>query len=97
MAEKEMEAAVKITVMGRVQGVGFRYFILQKAQEMRLRGYTVNTGNGEVDIHAEGDKIYLEDLVKAVSRGPSSAKVSDVIVNWLEKPTNRFRTFEIKR
>ena len=97
MADKELEAAVKITIMGRVQGVGFRYFVLQKAQEMRLRGYTANAGNGEVDIHAEGDKIYLEDFVKAVSRGPSSAKITDVLVNWLDKPTNRFRTFEIKR
>lgn len=91
-----MEKRARFTIRGTVQGVGFRYFVLQKAQELRLRGYTQNLPNGEVEVVAEGEEIFLQDLEKALQRGPSKAKVQECMVQWQE-PQNKFRTFEIKR
>ena len=45
---KEKEVRARFTIRGVVQGVGFRYYVLQKAQESRLKGFTQNLPNGEV-------------------------------------------------
>jgi acylphosphatase len=89
-------ARAKFLIRGKVQGVGFRYFILQKAQELRLKGYTQNLSGNEVEVIAEGEKMFLEDLEKYLQKGPSKAKVENVDVMWSE-PKNNFRTFEIKK
>jgi acylphosphatase len=93
---KEKEVRARFTIRGVVQGVGFRYYVLQKAQESRLKGFTQNLPNGEVEVIAEGEKIYLEDFERTLHRGPSKAKVKEVITVWQEAQ-GRFRTFEIKR
>ena len=93
---KEKDVRAKFIIRGAVQGVGFRYFVLQKAQEMRLKGYTQNLPNGEVEIVVEGEKIFLEDMEKALQKGPTKAKVKEVVAVWQEAQ-GRFRTFEIKR
>ena len=90
------EAAAKIVARGKVQGVGFRYYILQRAQEMRLRGFTRNTPSGEVEVFVEGDKVFIEDMYRVMQKGPSAAKVTDTNIYWTE-PTDKYRTFEIKR
>ncbi|PJZ71343.1 acylphosphatase [Leptospira perolatii] len=95
MGEKNLSRA-KIRIRGIVQGVGFRYFILQRAQECRLKGYTMNLPGGEVEAVVEGDKVFIEDFYKAVQRGPSQAKISETNIYW-EEPKGKFRTFEIKR
>ncbi|WP_010571144.1 acylphosphatase [Leptospira broomii] len=95
MASKNQTRA-KIRVRGAVQGVGFRYFVLQRAQECRLTGYTMNLPSGEVEVVVEGDKVFIEDLYKAVQRGPSKARVVEATIQWEEAKGN-FRTFEIKR
>ncbi|MCC6275890.1 MAG: acylphosphatase [Leptospiraceae bacterium] len=89
-------ARAKIIVTGKVQGVGFRYFVLQKAQESRLKGYTQNLPTGEVEAVAEGEKNFIEDFYKALQRGPSGSQVTDSTIRW-EEATGRFQTFEIKR
>ncbi|PJE04926.1 MAG: acylphosphatase [Leptospira sp.] len=93
---KEKEVRARITIRGIVQGVGFRYYVLQKAQESRLKGYTQNLPNGEVEVVIEGEKLYIEDFEKAMHRGPTKAKVTDVSTIW-QDAQGRFRTFEIKR
>jgi acylphosphatase len=93
---KSEEKKARIIVRGSVQGVGFRYYIMQKAQEMRLKGYTQNLPNGEVEAVVEGDKLFIEDLYKAMQRGPTKAKVKDHAIEWGD-PKNQFRTFSIKR
>ncbi|EMM75368.1 acylphosphatase [Leptospira santarosai] len=86
----------KILVRGKVQGVGFRYYILQRAQEGRLSGYTQNLPGGEVETVVEGDKVFIEDLYKAIQRGPKGSEVKEVLISW-EDPKGNFRTFEIKK
>lgn len=72
------------TVEGRVQGVGFRYFVLQNAQELGLVGWVRNLDDGDVEVTAEGTRSQLQLLLDFLKRGPSSAYVSNVRVDWLE-------------
>ena len=66
--DKIEKAAVKIRVSGRVQGVGYRFFIARIAYEFDLKGYAKNLFNGDVEIFAEGRKEFLEDLLKNAKR-----------------------------
>ena len=69
-------------VYGRVQGVGFRYFVIQKAHSLGLRGYTRNESDGSVEVLAQGPRPALEHLLLYLRQGPSAARVSDVRVTW---------------
>ena len=87
-------SSVKITVSGRVQGVGFRYFIAETADNLGLKGYAKNLFNGEVEIAAEGRKQYLEELIRQAKTGPSHSKVKSCKVEWLDFK-NKYDKFEI--
>jgi acylphosphatase len=69
---------IYLLVRGRVQGVGFRAFVLPHAQALGLSGWVRNRVDGSVELEAEGDPAALERLVEAVSRGPSGARVAGV-------------------
>jgi acylphosphatase len=71
-------------VYGRVQGVGFRYFVVREAQMLGLHGYTRNERNGCVEVLAQGPRPALEHLLALLRRGPSAAQVRDVRVTWGE-------------
>ncbi|AOP32821.1 acylphosphatase [Leptospira tipperaryensis] len=86
----------KILVRGKVQGVGFRYYILQRAQECRLSGFTQNLPGGEVETVVEGDKMFIEDLYKAIQRGPTGSEVKEAVITW-DVAKGTYRTFEIKK
>lgn len=75
-------------VHGRVQGVGFRYFVIEKALSMGLRGYARNTDHGTVEVLAQGSRPALENLLALLRRGPSAANVSEVEVSWGEPSTH---------
>jgi acylphosphatase len=84
-----------IIVHGYVQGVGFRYFVIDKAQRLGLHGYTRNKNNGDVEVVAQGPRTALERLLTHLQRGPSAADVSDVQVTWREA-TEHFSGFHIR-
>ncbi len=65
-------------VEGRVQGVGFRYFVVRKASELGLRGWTRNLYDGSVEVAAAGPEPALNALEEAISMGPAHAGVSRV-------------------
>jgi acylphosphatase len=69
---------IHLEVSGRVQGVGFRWFVVEKARELRLAGWVKNRPDGEVEIAAAGDAPSLELLEAAVAAGPDGAEVSHV-------------------
>jgi acylphosphatase len=84
-----------ITVDGRVQGVGYRYFVRSRAKELRLNGFVRNGWDGKVVIEAEGEKKDLETLLDYLRIGPSLARVIRIdISESLYK--NSFEDFEIK-
>lgn len=69
-------------VYGQVQGVGFRYFVVQKAHALALRGYARNESDGSVEVLAQGPRHALENLLVYLRQGPSAARVRDVRVTW---------------
>ncbi|MGH2574106.1 MAG: acylphosphatase [Ignavibacteria bacterium] len=88
------KSAVKITVSGRVQGVGYRYYVYHVAQALNLNGYAKNLFNGDVEIYAEGRKEFLNDLINKARKGPSHSYVEDIKIEWLEFK-NKYNDFEI--
>ncbi|HAF62334.1 MAG TPA: acylphosphatase [Anaerolineaceae bacterium] len=70
-------------VKGRVQGVGFRFFAMQAAWSHEICGWVRNRSNGDVEVLAEGNREALDALLEELKRGPSSASVQDVNVEWL--------------
>lgn len=87
-------SGVKIVVSGRVQGVGFRYFIARYASELGLTGYAKNLFTGEVEIIAEGRKEFLEALAEKAGHGPPGSHVSSCNVEWLDFK-KKYDNFEI--
>jgi len=70
--------AVRYVVQGRVQGVGYRYFVLRNAEQLGLAGYARNMPDGTVEVLAEGDANALDELEERLREGPSFAHVSGV-------------------
>lgn len=89
------EMAVKATVTGLVQGVGYRYFAIGHARRLGLVGYAKNMPNGNVETYAEGERGLLEEFVKLLRMGPAAADVSGVSVEWA-KPSGRYKSFSIE-
>ncbi len=87
-------SCVKITVSGRVQGVGFRYFIATCGMELDLKGYVKNLFNGDVEIAAEGRHEFLEELIKKAKEGPRGSGVERCKIEWLDF-NNKYDKFEI--
>src|SRR5437016_12492562 len=69
-------------VRGDVQGVGFRYFVQRKANQLGLRGWVRNNDDGTVEVVAEGDRAQLEELARALEGGPRMARVDRVETQW---------------
>ena len=65
-------------VTGRVQGVGFRYFVMQAAMDRNLTGWVRNRYNGQVEVLAEGEHDALNGFLVQLRRGPVSAVVENV-------------------
>jgi acylphosphatase len=70
--------SIHIEVSGRVQGVGFRWFVAKKARQLRLAGWVKNRPDGRVEVAAAGDRPALELLEAAVVAGPPGAQVEHV-------------------
>jgi len=79
-----MRIARRFIVSGRVQGVGFRYFALDAARREGLHGYVTNQDDGTVEVVAEGESESIERFERAVRRGPSRARVEQVMVDEIE-------------
>ena len=69
---------IHLMVRGRVQGVGFRAFVLYRARALGIAGWVRNCADGSVELEAEGEPEVLERLVEAVARGPVGARVAAV-------------------
>ncbi len=67
---------------GRVQGVGFRYFVIRQAEALGLTGWVANRMDGRVEVTAEGEYDQLQELLTKLNQGPGGAFVSDISVEW---------------
>lgn len=72
------EVAIRAVVGGAVQGVGFRYTAVERADQLGVSGWVRNGEDGAVSIHAEGDETAVDEFTKFLEVGPRSASVSAV-------------------
>jgi len=75
---------LRITIKGTVQGVFFRKFLEEKANELGVRGYCRNLENGAVEVVAEGKDENVNELAKICKKGPKQAQIMDVQVEELK-------------
>lgn len=82
-------------IEGRVQGVGFRWWIAGRAKNLGLVGWVRNLKDGRVEVVVEGPKKEIKKLVEECKKGPLLSKVSHLDVSW-EEATKEFEDFEIR-
>jgi acylphosphatase len=75
-----MQIARRYRVHGRVQGVGYRYFVQHAAARLGIRGWVRNLDDGSVEVYAVGSRADHDELGARLHRGPSMADVRGVEV-----------------
>jgi acylphosphatase len=90
-----MRVARRLLIGGRVQGVGFRYFIEARANAEGAHGWVRNLADGRVEIVVEGDEDSVNRVEAAARRGPAGASVDEVEVE-VTTPSERATGFAIR-
>jgi acylphosphatase len=72
------ETRAKLKISGRVQGVGFRYFVYRNAEKLGVKGYVKNTPEGDVEAVLEGEKSAVESMKALCRKGPRGAVVENI-------------------
>ena len=89
-------ATKRYRVMGRVQGVGFRYFVWREASALGIHGWVRNMADGSVEALAAGPSEALEGFERCLEEGPRLSHVTSVSV--ADEPEGRVaEVFEIRR
>jgi len=84
-------------IQGRVQGVGFRWFVHREASELALRGWVRNTEDGHVEVVAAGDPEDLDELRASLRQGPRGSRVDRMIEHTLaETEAEGLESFRIE-
>jgi acylphosphatase len=84
-------------IQGRVQGVGFRWYVHREASELDLRGWVRNTEDGDVEVVASGEEADLAELRASLRRGPRGSRVDRLIEHYLdEKEAGGLSSFRIE-
>lgn len=91
-----MSHAVRYLVQGRVQGVGFRWFVSRMARRLRLVGWVANRDDGAVEVVAAGDPGRLGEMEDALKRGPPAAQVARVDKTEYPHDMDLGNSFEIR-
>jgi acylphosphatase len=92
--ENEGIKSVRLMVSGRVQGVGFRYYVKQVAAQHKIKGWIRNRDDGRMEIAAEAARQQVDAFSRKVGRGTFLARVEGVDSQLCE-PQN-YTAFEIK-
>lgn len=92
---REEKARVNVEVYGRVQGVGYRYFVQSQARRFGLSGWVRNRRDGGVELEAEGTRVALEQFLQAIHRGPTAARVERIHAIW-GPYTGQYDGFEVR-
>jgi acylphosphatase len=93
--EKGATLAHRFIVRGRVQGVGFRWFVEREAHILGITGWVRNNSDGSVEVMAQGTREQLLGLRSRLRQGPRAARVDDV-EEFEAKPVSGLNTFRIE-
>ena len=74
-----------IVITGKVQGVGFRYWLYQAAKQRNIDGWVRNKISGEVEALLIGDDVKIDNLIRLCEKGPPSSKVTKIKVQNYQK------------
>lgn len=88
-----MQKHFNIKVYGKVQGVFFRQYTKEKANELHIKGFVCNQSDGSVYIEAEGEEEGLSKFVVFARKGPEKACVDKIEIK--EQALKEFKMFEI--
>ena len=86
--------AIRFLVTGRVQGVGYRYFVMREAQALGITGFARNLPDGSVEVVSEGGADALKALAERLAQGPAFAEVESV--ERTEASSPRVGSFSIR-
>jgi acylphosphatase len=95
VADPNDQVRVHIWVTGRVQGVGFRAYVLQAGESLSLVGWVHNLGYDQVETVAEGPRMVMERFIEMVRAGPRASHVETAHVEW-ETPLGQFKRFDVR-
>ncbi len=93
--ERTSTIARRFVVRGRVQGVGFRWFVEREAHILQVAGWVRNNPDGTVEVLAQGTREQLAGLRSRLLEGPRAARVDDVEVSDA-KPEAGLFSFQIR-
>ena len=88
--------ARKFLISGRVQGVGFRYFVQRSSAKHQVRGYVRNLDDGRVEVLAEGNAKSVEEFRHDLGAGPTYSQVGEIEEIVME-PSGLYSSFRIER
>jgi acylphosphatase len=88
---------LRVRVEGRVQGVGFRWFVRERARRLGLAGWVRNLPDGSVEVAATGDTQEVQMLRDALAKGPPGANVRALVDLPTEELVELDSPFAIKR
>lgn len=85
---------IRVLIYGRVQGVGFRFFVRRCAQQMNVGGWVRNRGDGSVEIQATGSDEEISIFVARIDQGPETSRVDSAEITELRE-VRAWEGFEI--
>ncbi|MHB2020503.1 MAG: acylphosphatase [Candidatus Xenobia bacterium] len=89
-----MQRRLELRISGRVQGVGFRWFVQRRAERLPVSGYVRNLSDGRVEVVAEGPEVALQEMLRHIRQGPPASRVDHVEEQW-ETPRGDLQPFTI--
>ena len=89
MMIKEETSTVRVIIAGRVQRIGFRYWVIDQASSRGLHGWVRNHNTGEVEAVFSGPASAVEDMIGICHEGPDGARVDTIERFPAEAPTEK--------
>jgi len=89
---QNMKKEIYCTIEGEVQGVFYRAFAKEKADNLGVFGYAKNTDDGKVEVVAQGEEETLKTFLESIGAGPENAQVDSLSIMWgkIEEPYTQF-------